>query len=252
VRALYSLPPAIAIVVLASCGQPGPAKLEAVAPLARPALPSWIASVSPTKSAQNLAQIRVIFNKPIVPLEAMTSAQTGDVLSHFSIAPNLAGHFTVLTPRMVGFVAERSLPIGSRVRVTLSAGLKDTAGDQLAEDLAWTFATDALTVSDLPQIKTPDIEETAAPVALDPALKITTNAAVDMSSLQQHTTLQGGGDQVGVTVSVEATPTPYPGSNAQELFDPSIDTWRYTLHPVHALQHATTYTLQIAPGVEPA
>jgi uncharacterized protein YfaS (alpha-2-macroglobulin family) len=252
VRALYSLPPAIAIVALVSCGQPGPAKLEAVAPLARPALPSWIASISPTKSAQNLAQIRVIFNKPIVPLEAVSSAQTGDVLSHFAITPQLAGHFTVLTPRMVGFVAERALPIGTRVRVTLSAGLKDTAGDTLAQDLAWTFATDPLAVSDMPQIKPPDSEETASPVELDPALEVTTNAAVDVTSLQQHATLNGGGEQVGVTVKLDATPTPYPGSNAQELFDPSLNTWTYTVHPTHALQHATTYALRIAPGVEPA
>lgn len=251
-RALYSLPTAIAIVALASCGQPGPAKLEAVAPLTRPSLPSWITSVSPTKNAQNLAQIRMIFSKPIVPLEALSSEQTGDVLAHFSIAPNLAGHFTVLTPRMVGFVAERALPIGTRVRVTLSAGLKDTAGDTLSQDLAWTFATDALTVSEMPQIKTPDSEETAAPVELNPAINVTTNAAVDVSSLQQHATLEGGGDQIGLSVKIDATPTPYPGSNAQELFDPSLDSWTYTLQPVHALQHATTYTLRIAPGVEPA
>lgn len=251
-RALYSLPPAIAIVALVACGQPGPAKLEAVEPLAKPALPSWIASISPTKSAQNLAQIRVIFNKPVVPLEALSSAQTGDVLSHFSIAPQLAGHFTVLTPRMVGFVAERALPIGSRVRVTIGAGLKDTAGDTLGQDLAWTFSTDELAVSDMPHIKTPDSEETAAPVALDPAMSVTTNAAVDESSLAAHATLEGGGEQVGVTVKIDATPTPYPGSNAQELFDPSLNSWTYTLHPSHPLQHATAYALKIAPGVEPA
>lgn len=251
-RALYSLPPVIAIVALASCGQPGPAKLEAVAALAPPSLPPWIASISPTKDAQNLAQIRVIFAKPIVPLEALSSQQTNDVLSHFTIAPNLAGHFTVLTPRMVGFVAERALPIGSRVRVTLTAGLHDTAGDTLSQDLAWTFATDPLSITDMPQIKTPDSEETAAPVALDPAIAVTTNAAVDAASLQQRATLEGGGETVGVSVTIDATPTPYPGSNAQELFDPSLNAWTYTLHPAHALQRATTYALHVAAGVEPA
>ena len=53
-------------------------------------------------------------------------------------------------------------------------------------------------------------------------------------------------------MQLEATPTPLPGGGAQERYDPSLDTWTYTLRPLHALRHATTYALQIAPGVEPA
>ena len=70
------------------------------------------------QKAQSLAQIRVIFNKPVTKVEALSGAGPQEVLSHVSIRRRLAGHFVVLTPRMIGFVADQALPIGTRARVT--------------------------------------------------------------------------------------------------------------------------------------
>jgi len=252
VRLLYSMPLAVAIVAIASCGgQTGVPKLGAVAALPRPSLAPWIRSISPTQTAQSLAQIRVIFAKPIVPLQALSGDGTRNVLSHFAIEPQLGGHFTVLTPRMVGFVGDRALPIGTRVRITLSAGLGDLAGDALAQDLSWTFDTQAVAVTGMPQLQSQDEDQTPPPVDLEPTLHVTTNAAVDPASLAAHAKLEAPGDAVGVTAALEATPTPYPGSNAQELFDPSLDSWTYALRPARELHRATTYALAIAAGVEP-
>src|SRR5262249_35033985 len=47
-------------------------------------------------------------------------------------------------------------------------------------------------------------------------------------------------------------PTPYPGGNAAELFDPSLKNWIYDLKPQRDLKTSTTYALTIAAGVEPA
>ena len=74
---------------------------------------------------------------------------------------------------------ERALPIGTRVRVTLAAGLRDLDGDSLARDLAWTFETEPLAFSELPQIQSGDDEATPPPVDLQPKLQVTANAAVD-------------------------------------------------------------------------
>ncbi len=41
---------------------------------------------------------------------------------HVSIEPQLGGHFAVLTPRMIGFVPDRALPIGTRVRGDVVGG----------------------------------------------------------------------------------------------------------------------------------
>jgi uncharacterized protein YfaS (alpha-2-macroglobulin family) len=208
-------------------------------------------SVSPIGKAETLAQIRVIFDKPVTPVEALSGSGPRDVLSHVSIEPAFAGHFTVLTPRMIGFVADQALPIGSRVRVTLRAGLRDLTGDALAGDLAWTFETEPLQFSGLPQIKAADDESTPPPVGLRPKLLVTANGAADANSLAAHAALVGGGENVTVTASLEATPTPLPGSNAQQLFDPSLNTWIYDLRPIRDLQRGTTYALQIEPGVQP-
>jgi alpha-2-macroglobulin len=238
---------------IASCGRPAPqvVKLAPVEALPAPTLPPWISSISPTGKADNLAQIRVIFAKPVAPVQALSGAGPREVLSHVAIEPPLRGHFTVLTPRMIGFVADQALPLATRVKVTLTAGLRDLAGDALERDLAWTFETDALQFTSLPQLKPSEDGSTPSPVGLSPKLRVTANAAVDPASLAAHASLAGGGDRVDVTAALEAQPTPYPGSNAQELFDPSLNTWVYDLRPSRDLRRATAYALRIAPGVEP-
>jgi alpha-2-macroglobulin len=250
----FLLGPLLIAVAVAACGSPttGPAKLSPIAAQPKPSLPPWIASISPVGKAQSLSQIRVIFASPVTPVEALSGSGPSEVLGHFSIAPALRGHFSVLTPRMVGFVAEQAIPVGTRVAVTLSSGLRDVAGDSLGRDLVWTFQTDSLALSDLPQLKVADDEPTPLPLGLRPTLEITANAAVDVASLAQHAALIAGNESVPVTVTPEAQPTPYPGTGAAERFDPSLRDWVYDLQPQRPLRTATVYTLRISPGVEPA
>ncbi|HXO16882.1 MAG TPA: alpha-2-macroglobulin family protein, partial [Candidatus Dormibacteraeota bacterium] len=125
------------------------------------------------------------------------------------------------------------------------------AGDTLDHDLVWTFETDAVQFTNLPQLQASDDEATPAPVGLAPKLRVTANAAIDPASLASHASLVGSGDRVDVTAALETQPTPYPGSNAQELFDPSLNTWVYDLRPSRDLRRGTAYALRIEPGVEP-
>ncbi|MBV8148391.1 MAG: Ig-like domain-containing protein, partial [Candidatus Eremiobacteraeota bacterium] len=241
-------------IAAASCGPsttPTP-RLSPVAARPKPSLPPWIASISPVEKAQSLAQIRVIFAKPVTPVESLAGTGPANVLAHFSVQPALPGHFVVLTPRMVGFVAEQALPTGTRVAVTLSAGLRDLDGDALDRDLVWTFETGALEFRDLPQLTASEDEPTPQPVGLRPVLKVTANAAVDVASLAHRASLTAGRESVPLDVALEAQPTPYPGYGAEELFDPSLRDWVYDLRPQRSLRTATTYALHIAPGVGPA
>jgi uncharacterized protein YfaS (alpha-2-macroglobulin family) len=243
----------VAAAAVASCGPSTPAAvpLAPVAALPKPSLPPWIASVSPVGEAQSLAQIRVIFAKPVVRVEALSGSGTAGVLGLLHVEPALRGRFTLLTPRMIGFVAEQALPVGTRVRVTLAAGMSDLAGDRLDRDLAWTFETKPLALRGLPQLA-PQDGSTPPPVGLQPVLRVAANAAVDVSSLASHAVLVGGGDRVPLTVTPVNQPTPIPGSNAAQLFDPSLNDWSYELRPQRALRTATTYRLAIAAGVAPA
>jgi len=255
IAGVWALIAASLAVALAGChgsSAAGPAKLSLVAPLPSPALPAWIDSISPVSTAQSLAQVRVIFKTPVTKVEALTGDGPADVLSHVRIEPAVRGHFAVLTPRMIGFVAEQALPVGTRIRVTLTAGLRDLDGDVLPSDLAWTFETAPLALTGLPQIAASDDEPTPAPAGTHPAFTVTANAAVDPQSLAAHTLLVGGGDAIGVTVALKMQPTPPPGLGAPEAFDPSLNAWVYELQPQHDLRLATTYDVQISPGIEPA
>ncbi len=242
-----------AAAAIVACG--GPAgnanRLGPVTALPQPQLPAWIASISPTGKAESLAQIRIIFAKPVAPVTALSGPGPQDVVSKVSVEPALRGHFVVLTPKMVGFIAEQALPLGTRVRITLRAGLRDLAGDALQNDLAWTFETKPLALTDLPQTQSSEDESTPPPAGLNPTLSVTSNAAVDTSSLAEHAALVAASETVSVTAAIKAQPTPYPGSNAQELFDPSLSNWTYELRPVRELRRGTTYTLRIDPGVAP-
>src|SRR5579871_6327760 len=247
---LFGVSAAAAIV---ACG--GPARnanrLGPVTALPPPQLPAWIASISPTGNADTLAQIRVIFNQPVAPVTALSGPGPQEVVGRVSIEPALRGHFVLLTPKMIGFVAEQALPIGTRVRITLAAGLRDLQGDVLHQDLAWTFETKPLQFTGLPQTTAPDDESTPPPVGLRPTLAVTANAAADATSLAEHAALIAGDESVSVTAAIKASPTPIPGSNAPELFDPSLSDWTFELRPTRDLRRGTTYALRIDPGVAP-
>ncbi len=254
-RNLYLFCAAAISVAIASCAPPAPnvPKLEPVAALPAPSLPPWISSISPTQRADALAQIRVIFAKPVAPIQALSGDGPREVLAHLHIDPALRGHFTLLTPKMVGFVGDQALPVGTRVRVTLTAGLRDLDGDVLNDDLAWTFETAALAFSNLPILQAAEGESTPPPVSLRPKLQVTANAAVDEASLASHAVLvaESGRDVVPLTANLEAQPTPYPGTGAEELYDPSLSGWTYDLRPTRELRKGTVYGLLVDSGVEP-
>ena len=83
---------------------------------------------------------------------------------------------------MIGFVAEQALPVGTRIRVTLTSGLRDLDGDTLPHDLAWSFETAPLELSNLPVATASPGDPTPAPYKVHPTLAITANAPVDLDS----------------------------------------------------------------------
>ncbi|MBV8246349.1 MAG: alpha-2-macroglobulin family protein [Candidatus Eremiobacteraeota bacterium] len=236
-------------VALVACARYGAAPPAPEAALPKPVLPAWIVSVSPVGDADPLAQIRVIFSGPVVPLSALTSKAHQDIADRIRLEPALPGRFIVLTPRMVAFVPERALPVATRVRVTLAAGLADLAGHRLDRDLAWTFATPALDLEGLPT--TPAPSESPSPMDVRPSFHLSSNAELDVASLQQRATFRANGDIVAAAVKPATTPTPGAG-DANATFDASQLPWTYELKPVHDLAKARRYELRIAAGVAPA
>src|SRR5579872_6257759 len=229
----------------------GPHPYPAVAALPAPSLPPWIVQLSPTQQADPLAQIRVRFNAPVIPLEEIESAQTQAALSHFTITPKLPGTWRFVTPRMVIFEVNRSMPLATRVRVTLTAGLTDLDGDRLARDLSWTFNTEPMSVS------TPD----PGPYSLHPDLYIGTSALADLDSLRRRVRMvnERSGAEIAITVEPQPSssptlPRPYLSRiiQPQEQFQATDDGGTYDVKPKSALAKDTASRLIIAPGIWPA
>ncbi|HEY6237195.1 MAG TPA: Ig-like domain-containing protein, partial [Candidatus Elarobacter sp.] len=225
--------------------------LPAVSPLPSPAPHAPIASVAPQGDVDTLAQIRVRFSDDLIPLERLESPDEAAVLAHFSVQPALPGRFRFLTPRMIGFEADRAWPAATRVQVTITKGVRDLHGHELGDDVAWTFQTPGIALDGLPG------KYDSGPTELRPKVEFTSNVALDRASLEAHARIRPHGETgegIALTVppdTASASPTPTPYVAPGEAFDPSQQNRRYLLVPATDLAKATQYDIVIGPGLVP-
>jgi alpha-2-macroglobulin len=207
-----------------------------------PELPDWIEQVSPTGQAAPLAQIRIRFKEPLIPLEQIESDGQQKVLQQFELSPALPGQFRFLTPRMVGFQADRALPKATQFKVILKAGLADLKQHQLGQDLAWTFQTESIQVQSLFASSVVDVQ---------PELAISANTELEISSLKQSASLISQTTQQRTALRVVAKNLPPDRSiDPNEAFTNDRQ-WDYTLIPQKPLDPNTEYHLEISPGLRP-
>ncbi len=237
---------------VASCGSN---RLPEVSALTTPRLPAWIEQISPTGQAGPLDQIRIRFADALIPVESIDSPDQQAKLKLFEIQPSLPGQFRFLTPRMVGFQADRALPKAARIKVTLKSGLSDLKNHRLDQDLAWTFNTEPIKLSNLPGASNSAegiSEADDQPVSLTPTLEVTANVELDLASVQDRVKLlpEGQKASVPVKIALKKSETASPSSDQPpEKFDPSARSWIYTVTPQQALAKATRYRLEFAPDL---
>lgn len=230
---------------------PTPEPLPEVTALPVPELPEWIEQISPAGEVDTLAQIRIRFTDPLVPVESLESPNRKAVLEKFEVFPDIPGQFRFLTPRMVGFQAERAIPKATRLRVTLKAGLADLEGHELTDDLAWSFTTEPIKITRLPGLEG-SLGSENNPVGLEPTLEFTANVQLDLSSLRKQLRLMPEESDNAVSVRVVEAAYEDDRLSAHERFDASARPWRYHITPRRPLKKATLYNLTIAPGLRPA
>jgi len=228
----------------------GTQPLPSVSPLPLATPPTWIENINPTEEAKPLNQINVIFTDPLIPLESLDSPQQQNLLNKFEITPRIPGTFRFLTPRMVGFQADRALPLATRVQVTLKQGLKDLNNHELDRDFAWTFNTPPIQLSNLPGTT---IDRNGEPETVDiqPQLKFTSNVALDLNSLAEHTRLVSAGSDRDIPLNI-ALDENSDRNTPQTAFDPSQQQYDYTITPEKQLEKNTPYSLEISAGLQPA
>ncbi len=228
-----------------------------IASLPNPKLPDWILQISPTGEADTLTQVRIRFREPLIPLEQLESQEQQSILSKFQITPALPGEFRFLTPRMVGFQATQALPLSSRIQVTLKAGLADLQAHQLDQDLAWTFTTPAIALSNFPGKLVSGFSEEDygddSPVDISPSFTIAANVELNLADLRNRlklVPLVPGNSEVAVPLSVvlHKDDTANPGA----VFDESERSWQYDITPRRNLEKGTTYRLEVLSGLQAA
>ncbi|MBT9313999.1 alpha-2-macroglobulin family protein [Leptothoe spongobia] len=261
---IYGLIGLVLTLVLATCNRPNtlrtqdqntlppaPEPLPAVAEVTEPELPDWIEQFSPIGQAETLAQIRIRFAEPLVAVESLESPDRKATLEKFEVFPPIPGQFRFLTPRMVGFQADRAIPKATRVRVTLKAGLKDLSGHRLDQDFAWTFTTEPIKITNLPGV---DGRRGSAdnPIDLEPVLEFNSNVRLDLDSLNKHLNLSTDDQENSIPVRVVEAAYEDDHLYPHEQFDASARPWQYHVTPKRPLEKATQYFLAIAPGLQPA
>lgn len=232
--------------------QPGKEKLPPVELFITPKLPDWIEQISPLGDAKSTSQIRIRFKEALIPVEGLDSPQQQSLLTKFAIWPPLPGQFRFLTPRMVGFQADKAIPKATRVKVTLKAGLADLKNHRLSQDLAWTFNTEPVEITNLPGVN-PIEKVESEPIDLQPKLQFTANLELDLDSVHKHLQLIPEGKTQGVGFKVELAKEEKPESlDPFQKFDDSARNWVYNLIPEQKLEKATSYRLTFSLGILPA
>ena len=225
--------------------------------LPAPALPAWIEQISPKGEADELVQIRIRFQAPLIPLGALESSGQQAVLEKFELVPKLPGKFRFLTPRMVGFQGDRALPKATRLQVTLKAGLSDLENHQLDQDLAWTFNTSPIELTELPGL--PDGSDLVLePMDLEPSLEFTANTALNLKSLEEHVRLvpkKEGARAIAIKAEPVEETDDWRSQSGEpsptEKFNPSDRPKRYRITPKRSLKKATNYRLSFTSGIRP-
>lgn len=225
-------------------------QLAAISPLPPPSLPDWIEQISPVGDGKPLNQIRIRFKEALIPVESLENPQQQNLLQKFQLQPPLPGEFRFLTPRMVGFQAEKALPLATRFQVTLKAGLADLKNHRLNQDLAWTFNTESIKLTNLPGVNPMEKAE-SQPIDLQEKLEFTSNVELDLASVREHLQLLREGKQQGIGFNVELKQSEKPEENADPLekFDASARNWVYHLTPKQNLEKASRYRLVFSPGI---
>lgn len=241
----------IALIILIS-GCNNKQELPPIAQIATPNLPDWIESISPLNSAEPLQQIRIIFKNALIPVESLDSSDQQKLLDKFEVLPAIPGKFRFLTPRMVGFQADKALPKATRFQVSLKSGLADLKNHRLDKDLAWTFNTQAIEIKNLPGVN--PVEKDIAAIDTKTDWQITANVELNTDSVQKHLQLipEGGKKSLGFKVELAKPEDKARQQQPSEQFDPSLQDWNYKIIPQQNLDKDTKYRLEFSSGILPA
>ena len=180
-----------------------------------------------TADVQAESTITVIFNRPVVPLMAVSDPSYADLPQPLTINPSIAGSGEWLNTSIYVFTPDKPLAGGTTYVASIAAGLEDTTGGVLDEDYDWTFSTQP------PQVVWVSPREDEELIGVDTAVQVTFNQPIDPVSAETafHLEAAGGADVPGTA---------------------EVDGMTLTFKPDSWLSFDTTYTARVDAGVQSA
>ncbi|RLC69942.1 MAG: alpha-2-macroglobulin, partial [Chloroflexi bacterium] len=147
-----------------------------------------VAQVQPADSSEEVdmdAAVTVMFNRPVVPLTAI-SEQAG-LPQPLTFEPAVEGSGEWLNTAIYLFRPTKGFAPATTYTARVEAGLTDTTGGVLAEDYVWTFTTK------LPAVVYTRPDDGDVFVGPSETITVTFNQPMDHSSAEAHFSLVGSG-----------------------------------------------------------
>lgn len=187
-----------------------------------------VTTTVPADGSQEVAvdtPITVVFNRPVVPMVGV--ALLADLPQPLRFDPPLPGEGEWLTTSIFTFRPQQPLAGATTYRVTVPAGLQDTAGGLLAEDYTFTFRTASPMVV--------SFEPEGTNLAPTTAITVTFSQPMDRASTEAAFSLR------------RADGRPTAGA-----FTWSQDGRRLRYQPAQPLEYGTTYNVQVSQAARSA
>ena len=185
-----------------------------------------VTQVVPAPDTENVAigsDITVMFNRPVVPLVAIS--EQGTLPQPLTFDPPVQGKGEWLNTSIYVFHPDPSLGSGTKYTARVAAGLSDPSGAILREDYTWSFTTEP------PYVLAVEPDDTETSVWLDRTIRVQFNQPMNEESTKAAFSLS------------DASGAPVPGA-----FLWLTDTLVFT--PTQLLQRDTLYTAKLAAGAQ--
>jgi hypothetical protein len=201
-----------------------------------------------TEETEADSTITVMFNRPVVPLLAVSDPAYAELPDPVTFDPPIEGAGEWLNTSIYVFTPAEPLAGGTTYTARVAAGLEDTTGGVLAEDLVWTFSTQP------PGVVWVVPNEGADLVPVDTVVRVQFNMPIDPAGARQHFSLRTAGllgSRVAGSLTVEGstlvfTPTEWLDFEREYVVSveagltsagggvgmPADYTWRFTTVPL--------------------
>jgi len=149
-----------------------------------------------TVDVQVESTITVMFNRPVVPLTAISDPAYEGLPQPLALDPPVGGDGEWINTSIYAFTPDGPLAGGTTYTARIEAGLTDTTGGLLEETTSWQFTTQ------VPQVTWVSPRRDEELISVEPTVRIAFNMPVDPASAEEAFSLQGGGAVVDGVVEV--------------------------------------------------